>query len=102
MAGPGNFLAMVLVNAKRKEARSLLLAVEGENARIEMLLPDGASQPLVAPPADVLLRILGSLEDGEREFSSSVYQVSVQEVAVTRGLDSVQARISAWSMGHCE
>lgn len=62
MASHGKFLAMVLVNAKRQEARSVVLTVEGGNARIDMLLLDGSSTPLHAPPAEVLLGIITGLD----------------------------------------
>jgi len=94
------FLAMMLVNAKRTEACSVVLAVEGATPRIEMLLADGSRRPLVAPPAEVLLEIVALLEQGQRECSSSVYAVNIEEVTVQRGIDSAQAHISRWSVGH--
>jgi hypothetical protein len=93
---------MVLVNAKRQEARSVVLTVEGGNARIDMLLLDGSSTPLIAPPAEVLLGIIAGLDKGEREFSSNVYETNVQEVTIQRGTDSTRAQISRWDVGHCE
>ena len=94
------FLTMVLVNAKRQEARSVVLAVDGSRPRIDMLLLDGSSQALVAPPAGVLLEIVASLEAGQRQFSSKVFEASISEVAVQRGADGVTARISGWSVAH--
>jgi len=102
MATHGMFLTMVLANAKRQEARSVVLAVDGPRPRIDMLLLDGSSQALVAPPADVLLGIMASLEAGQRQFSSKVYEANISEVVVQRSVDGVTARISAWSIEHCD
>lgn len=93
---------MVLANARRQEARSVVLEVAGAKPRIELLLLDGSSRPLVAPPAEVLLEIMGALEDGQRQFSSKVFQATISEVAVQRGVDSMKAHISGWKIEHCE
>lgn len=102
MASHGMFLAMVLANAKRQEARSVVLTVEALKPRIDLLLLDGSTQALAAPPAEVLLQILVSLEEGQRQFSSSVYAAHIEKVAVQRGADSVAAHISDWSIAHTE
>ena len=100
MASHGMFLAMVLANAKRQEARGVVLTVERDRPGIHMLLLDGSSQPLVAPPAEVLMQILTSLEEGQRQFSSNVYAASIEEVTVKREGEGMSAHISAWSIGH--
>ena len=92
---------MVLANAKRQEARGVALEVDGMQPRIELLLLDGSSQPLAAPPAEVLLEIMGALEAGQRAFKSKVFAANISEVAVQRGVGSMRARISAWSIEHC-
>jgi hypothetical protein len=96
------FLAMVLANARRQEARSVVLAVDGTRPRIEMLLADNSRQPLVAPPAEVLLGIMAKLEAGERRFSSQVFEANITGIDLQRGADGVKAHISAWSIEHCE
>lgn len=95
------FLAMVLTNAKRKEACSLTLVVDRAQPRIDMQFLDGSTQPLVPPPPEVLLQIITGLEQGQREFSSSVFAATIEDVAVQRGPDSMRAHIAAWSIEHC-
>jgi hypothetical protein len=94
------FLAMVLTNAKRAEASEVVLTVEADKSRIDMLLLDGSSQPLTAPPPEVLLRIIAVLEGGQNEFCSNVFTVTVEKVEVERGSGTATARIRNWSIGH--
>ncbi|HYG77851.1 MAG TPA: hypothetical protein VEK08_22790 [Planctomycetota bacterium] len=94
------FLAMVLTNAKRAEARGVMLTVDRAESRIDMLLLDGSCQPMTPPPADVLLKIIERLEQGEREFTSSVFSIVIEEVSIQRGIDNTIAHISNWSMEH--
>jgi hypothetical protein len=72
MATHNMFLAMILTNAKRAEARAVLLTVDKMQPRIDMLLLDGSSQPISAPPPDILLKIIESLDKGQTEYQSSV------------------------------
>jgi hypothetical protein len=95
------FLAMVLTNAKREEASGVVLTVEGTQSRIDMLLHDGSSTPLTAPPPEILLKMIESLEQGETEFRSAVYEVTIEQVVVQRGADSMRAHVSVWNIGHC-
>lgn len=94
------FLAMILTNAKREEARAITLTVDKMQTRIDMLLLDGSSQALSAPPPEILLRIIESLDQGQAEFRSSVYAATVEQVTVSRGADGVQAYIEVWSIDH--
>lgn len=94
------FLAMVLTNARRGEARAVTLSVEGEEPRIDLLMGDGSGQRLVAPPAEVLLKIMESLEAGQTSFSSSVYAATIEQVAVQRSAQGMRAEISQWSIEH--
>jgi len=100
MASHDSFLAMVLTNAKREEAAELTLTVEREKARIEMLLPDGSRRPLSAPPCEILIKIIESLEQGQVQFASSVYSATVEDVQVQRGVDGMVAHITRWSIEH--
>ena len=96
------FLAMLLQNARRKEARGLVLTVDRSEARIDMLLLEGSSQPLTPPPAEILMKIIESLERGQRAFSSSVFDVTIEQLTVQRGVDNTVAHISSWSIEHAE
>ena len=98
MSSSDMFLAMTLKNAQRAEARGLLLSVEGDRAQIHLLLGDGSSQPLQAPPAAVVLKIIEALEDGQTEFLSSVFCATVDRVRVQRGETNVVAHIERWEM----
>jgi hypothetical protein len=100
MAMHDMFLAMVLTNAKRAEARALVFTVDPDQARIDMLLLDGSSQQLQAPPPEVIVKIIELLDEGERNFQSSVYAATVEKVQVMRGPDRVQAYVSEWSIDH--
>ena len=102
------FLAMVLTNAKRAEARAVILTVGGPgtatemHARIDMLLLDGSSQPLSAPPATILGQIIAALEQGQRVFTASVHAATIAQVNVTRAEANKIAYISQWSIEHCD
>jgi hypothetical protein len=96
------FLAMLLQNARRKEARGLMLTVDRSIARIDMLLVDGSSLPLTPPPAEILMKIIENLERGERSFCSNVFDVTIEQVTVQRGVDNIVAHISDWSIEHAE
>ena len=96
------FLAMVLANARRVEARAVEFSVENSDARIDLLLIDGSSQPLSAPPAEVLLKIIDELESGKRHFQANVYTASIEEVKIARGDTSILARVSRWKIDHCD
>jgi hypothetical protein len=100
MAAAHMFLAMILTNAKREEARALTLFVEDERPGIDMLLLDGSCRQLSPPPAEIMLGIIESLEGGETLFESSVYSVTVEQVEVRRGSTSMIARISTWTVAH--
>src|SRR5438874_1872933 len=100
MAAHDMFFAMMLTNAKRGEARSLTLSVEGSTPAINMLLLDGSRRALTPPPADVLLRIIEALEQGERSFQSSVFTVSIEKVIVRRGTEATVALIEDWTVTH--
>ena len=102
MSKPEMFLAMVLTNAKREEARGLLLSVELQRAKIDMLLLDGSCRQLAAPPPEILQEIIDILENGQRQFSSSVYAVTVDKVRVERGSGRIAAHISSWMIEHRE
>jgi hypothetical protein len=102
MAAHDMFFAMILTNAKRREARELELTVKQAQVRIDMLLPDGSSQPLVAPPLEVLAQIIASLEQGRRQFTSTAYDAAVEEVEIKHNGEDVAARISRWTVEHCE
>jgi hypothetical protein len=94
------FLAMVLTNAKREEARALTLTVDRAEVRIDMLLLDGSSRQLSAPPSEIMIKIIETLEGGERTFESSVYSITIDAVDVQRGPDNMVAYISQWNMEH--
>lgn len=94
------FLAMILTNAKREEARKLTLCVAGDEPRIEMELEDGSTRALSAPPVEVLIGIIQTLEQGKKVFESSVFSVQVETVSVRRGLTDVVACVSKWTIAH--
>ncbi|MFH0937927.1 MAG: hypothetical protein V1899_01360 [Planctomycetota bacterium] len=100
MATYDMFLAMALTNAKREEATALTLTVEREKSRIEMLLPDNSNRTLHAPPGEILIKIIESLEQGRTTFSSNVYVAAIEDVQVQRGTDNLVARISRWRIEH--
>lgn len=93
-----SFLAMILTNAKRVEARALTLTVDKLDVRIDMLLLDGSSQSLISPPPEILVKIIENLEQGKKQFQSSVYRATVETVDVKRGDCNMMAYISAWSI----
>ena len=92
------FLAMALTNAKREEATALTLTVEREKSRIEMQLTDNSNRTLHAPPYDILIKIIESLEQGRTTFFSNAYMAEIEDVRVQRGIDTLMARISRWSI----
>ena len=94
------FLAMILTNAKRAEARAVVLTIDKQQSRIDMLLLDGSSQPISAPPPEILLKIIDSLDKGQTEFQSSVYSATVEQVTVSRGADGMQAHVAVWNIDH--
>jgi len=94
------FLAMVLTNAKRAEARGVVLTIDRAEARIDMLLLDGSSQPMTPPPAEILMKIIANLERGEREFVSHVFVILIDDVTIQRGPETTVAHIAKWSMEH--
>ena len=94
------FLAMILTNARREEARGVVLTVENAKPQIVMLLLDGTCQPLTPPPSDILVKIIESLEQGQREFQSSVFAVGIDTVDIKRGPSSMVASISEWTIEH--
>ena len=102
MAKHEMFLSMVLTNARRIEARAVVLSVDGETSRIDMLLLDGSSQPISAPPSDILLRIIEDLEDGQTQFQASVHSATVEKVNITRMSDGKIAYISQWNIEHVD
>lgn len=102
MAKHDMFLAMILQNARRAEARGVVLTVERQVSRIDMLLLDGSCRPLNAPPADILLKIIESLESGQRDFSSSVFAANIETVHIQRGAENTVAHIERWTMEHAE
>jgi len=94
------FLAMVLTNAKREEARALTLTIDRAESRIDMLLLDGSSRQLSAPPPEIMIKIIEALETGERTFESSIFSITIDAVDVQRGPDNMVAYISQWNMEH--
>ena len=100
MAAHDMFLAMILANARREEARGIVLIVENTTSQIHMLLLDGSSQPLTPPPAEVLIKIIESLEQGQTDFRSSVFAAGIEEVKVQRGPSGITASISSWTIEH--
>lgn len=102
MAAHEMFLAMILKNAQRLEAKGVLLSVDDAKPRIDMLLLDGSSQPVTPPPAGVVLKIIELLEGGQTLYRSSVFAVTIDTVQVQRGATSTHAHISAWSIEHNE
>ena len=102
MAKHEMFLAMVLANARRVEAHAVQLTVENANSRIDMLLLDGSSKPISAPPPDILLKIIEDLERGKRYFQANVFTANIEEVKVARGSTSMSAYVSHWKVDHCD
>lgn len=102
MAMQDMFFAMILQNARRAEARGVVLTVDREESRIDMLLLDGSCQPLTAPPAAVLMKIIESLERGQRAYTSNVFTATIETVHIQRGLDNTVAHIERWNMGHAD
>lgn len=94
------FLAMILKNAQRAEAKGVALSVLESKPSIHLLLHDGSSQPVTAPPADVVMKIINCLDGGQREFRSSVFIVTIETVNVMKGGTTSVAQIMQWSIGH--
>jgi len=101
MAAHDMFLAMMLANAKREEARGIVLSVDNENSRIDLLLLDGSSKPLTPPPSEVLLKIIEILEGGQTQFRSSVFEATIETINIQRGMSGIAATISSWTIEHC-
>ena len=102
MAKHDMFLAMILQNARRAEARGVMLTVDRAETRIDLLLLDGSCQPLSAPPPEIMLKIIESLERGQRDYSSSVFTATIEIVHVQRGIDNTVAHIERWNMGQTD
>jgi len=100
MAAHEKFLAMILANARREEASRVVLQVDNDKAEIHLLLLDGSSRPLSAPPPEILLKIIESLEKGDTDFRSSVFAATVETVSVQRGPSGILASISEWIIEH--
>ena len=100
MAAHDMFLAMILANAHREEARGVMLAVEDAKSQIHMLLLDGSTQPLTAPPAEVMVKIIESLEQGQTEYRSAVFVAEIEQVDVQRSPTGMSASISTWTITH--
>jgi hypothetical protein len=100
MAAHDMFLAMMLANAKREEASGIVLTVDNQASRIDMLLLDGSSKPLTPPPAEVLLKIIQILEGGQTQFRSAVFEATIEAVNVKRGPSGMAATISSWTIEH--
>jgi hypothetical protein len=100
MAAHDMFLAMMLANAKREEARGIVLTVDNQVSRIDMLLLDGSSKQLTPPPPEILLKIIEILEDGQTQFRSSVFEATIETVKVQRGPSGMAATISSWTIEH--
>jgi hypothetical protein len=100
MAAHDMFLAMILTNARREEARAIVLTVENATPQIHMLLLDGSTRPLTPPPAEILIKIIESLEQGQTDFRSSVFAVAIETVDVQRGPTGMTASISSWTIEH--
>ena len=92
------YLAMLLSHARRAGAAALLIAAEPEPARIEMLLPNGATQPFPAPAAASVRDLIVLLESGEREFSATVHTAVIEDVEITRSPGRLNAKIAAWNI----
>jgi hypothetical protein len=95
-----SFLAMILTNAKREAANSLVLSVDKDHASIQMTLPDGSVRRLSAPPPEIILCIIENLEKSCTIFESDVFLVTIETVDVQRGMDNVIAHISQWTIEH--
>lgn len=102
MAAHDMFLAMILKNAQRAESKGVVLTVDENGPRIDMLLLDGSSRPVTSPPADVVLKMIESLEKGETDFRSTIFIISINEVQVQRGATSTHAHISSWKTTHVD
>jgi len=100
MSKPDMFLAMILTNAKREEAKAVCFSVEGDRSRIDLLLLDGSSRKLAAPPPEIMIQIIERLEAGERQFESAIYSVVIERVSVRRGLEALFAEVEEWSIEH--
>lgn len=100
MSKPEMFIAMVLTNAKRKEAKSVCFTVEGDRTRIDMILLDGSSSKLPAPPPEIMIEMIETLEQGQRRFESAIYAVAIQKITVRRGLEAMLAEVEAWEIEH--
>jgi hypothetical protein len=102
MASHEMFLTMILKNARRMEAKGVLLSVDNAKPRIDMLLWDGSSQPMTSPPADVVAKMIGVLESGQTDFRSTVFVVRVNAVQIQRENTMLAAHISAWDIQHVD
>jgi len=96
------FLAMMLANAKRIEARGIVLTVDNQVSRIDMLLLDGSSKSMTPPPPEILLKIIEGLEKGATQFRSSVFEATIETVTVQRGSSATAATISSWTIEHTQ
>lgn len=102
MASHEMFLAMILKNAQRAEAKGIVLTVDEKGPRIDMLLLDGSSRPVTSPPADVVLKMIETLEKGQTSVRSSIFIVDIDEVQVQRGATSTHAHITHWKTTHVD
>ena len=100
MATHDMFLAMILTNARREEARALTLTVAAQKSSIEMTLADGTARTLSAPPPEVLTRIIENLAGGQTLFESSVFSVTVETVKLQREAGRLSACIFGWTIEH--
>ena len=98
MAAQEMFLAMILTNAKREEAQTVELRVDATEARIELIQSGGSRRALVAPPGEILMGLIERLEQGQREFASSVFIATVDSVQITRTPHCTQAAVSSWTI----
>lgn len=94
------FLAMIMKNAQRAEASGVALSVMETKPSIHLMLANGSTQPVTAPPADVVLKIIDCLQSGQREFRSSVFIVTIEAVNVMKGGTTNVAQITQWNIGH--
>jgi hypothetical protein len=102
MAAHDMFLAMILKNAQRAEAKGIVLTVDEKGPRIDMLLLDGSSRPVTSPPADVVQKMIESLEKGQRDFRSTIFIIVINDVKIQRGATSTLAHISSWKTTHVD
>lgn len=78
-------------------------ACDGDVALAQAFIDAGADieeKSIGYASAEVLVKIIDVMEDGQRAYSSSVFAAQIEGVTFKRGPSSVQATISEWTIEH--